>query len=321
MRAFPLKRALTHLVQARLNPRLWGVAMALFVDPLDEIPSSLDEDSEYERREMWPDSLGETQEIREVNNAPLDCNAPPVTDTHACGGASSSGVWCRGRLVHNPFPERDDVGRYGVYIGNWSGRRKLAVINNHIAADLIARNPAQILIAQEVDQQFIKALRDPESSQEAKSEPHWVEGQDTPTVVGEGKGRNYAERPLNLKQWHVAAGSEGDGSDASTLIVAARSPLAKSCTVLEWQKMFHQRYRNRGKERKSYSRILVAQVEWAKPMWGLKNVQMLNLHCHNMVAKKVRPPARKHHDEEFLRTPMSRETLHHGVFVLAKTPW
>ena len=296
--------------------------MALSVDHLRDLASSLDEDSEYERREeMVPDSGHcETQEVREVQVAPLDVAAPPVTDTHGCGGASSSGVWCRGRLVQNPYLLREDVGSYGVYVGNWSGRRKLAVINDHIAADLIARNPAQILIAQEVDQQFIKALRDPESSKEAKSAPHWVEGQDTPTVVGDGKGRNYAERPQNLKQWHVAVGSEGDGSEASTLIVAARSPLAKSSTVVEWQKMFHTRYRHGGTERKSYSRILVAQVEWAAPMWGLKNVQILNLHCHHMLAKKVPPPARKHHGEEFLRTPTSRETLHHGVFVLAKTP-
>ena len=292
-------------------------------DPASSPASSLDEDSEHEGRdELVPDSGHcETQEVREVRVAPLD--------THGCGGASSSGVWCRGRMVQSPHAQRDDVGCYGVYVGNWSGRRKLAVINDHIGADLIARNPAQILIAQEVDPRFIAALRDPGSSSEAQSAPHWVEGQDTPTVVGDGKGRNYAERPRNLKQWHVAEGSEGDGSEASTLIVAARSPLAKSSTVVEWQKMFHCRYKNRGREHKSYSRILVAQVEWAAPMWGLRNVQILNLHCHNMVAKKVRPhttsmvfsPARRHHGEEFLLTPTSRETLRHGVFVLAKTPW
>ena len=153
------------------------------------------------------------------------------------------------------------------------------------------------MIAQEVDEQFIKALRDPESSKEAKSAPHVVKGQDTPTVVGEGKGRNYNERPRNLNQWHVI-----HESGVSTLIVAARSPLAKSSTVVEWQKMFHCTYKKGGKEHNCYSRILVAQVEWAAPMWGLKNVQILNLHFHNMVAKKVRPPARKHHGEEFLWT-------------------
>ena len=303
-----------------------GVAMSLTVDAGADVASSLDEDSEYERcspsRELIPDSGHcETQEVSEVNVAPLDVSAPPVTDTRGCGEASSSGVWCRGRLVQHPYLQRDDVGSYGVYVGNWSGRRKLAVINDHIAADLIARNPAQILIAQEVDQQFIKALRDPESSKEAKSAPHVVKGQDTPTVVGEGKGRNYNERPRNLNQWHVATGTEGDGSEASTLIVAARSPLAISCTRVEWQKKFHCTYKKGGKEHNCYSRILVAQVEWAAPLWGLKNVQILNLHFHHLVAKKVRQPARKHHGEEFLQTPTSRETLHHGVFVLAKTPW
>ena len=274
MLSFPVKRFA--FAFTRLHPRLRGAAMSLSA-------SSLDEDSEYERRDGHEDSGHcETQEVREVNEAPL-----PVTDTHGCGGAWSSGVWCRGRMVQSPFLQRDDVGGYGVYIGNWSGKRRMAVINDHIAADLIARNPAQILIAQEVDQTFIKALRDPESSKEARSAPHPVAGEDTPTVVGDGKGRNYAERPQNLKQWHVAEGSEGDDSQATTLIVAARSPLAKSSTVVEWQKMFHDRYMKRRKTCLAYSRILVAQVEWQVPMWGLSNVQILNLHCHNMVAKKV----------------------------------
>ena len=296
-------------------------------DGLSDNASELEEDTDYVGRSDREDSGHcETREIRSVNKAPLDV----FPDTHGCGEASSSGVWCRGRMVHNPFRARDDVGGYGVYVGNWSGRRKLAVINDHIAADLIARNPAQILIAQEVDEKFIAALLDPESSSEARSAPHPVAGQNTPTVVG--SSRNYDERPQCLKKWHVAKGSEGDGSQASTLIVAARSSLAKSSTVVEWQKMFHSSYKIRGRTSLSYSRILVAQVEWQTPMWGLTNVQILNLHCHHMVAKKVIrdhtqhlimvfSPTRKHHGEEFLWTSASAETLHHGVFVLAKTPW
>ena len=108
-----------------------GVAMSLTVDAGADAASSLDEDSEFERcspsRELIPDSGHcETQEVSEVNVPPLDVSAPPLTDTRGCGEASSSGVWCRGRLVQHPYLQRDDVGSYGVYVGSWSGRRKLA---------------------------------------------------------------------------------------------------------------------------------------------------------------------------------------------------
>ena len=58
--------------------------------------------SNYERRDEVEDSCHcETEEVKEVKEAPLDVAAPPVTDAHGCGGASSSGVWCRGRMVQN----------------------------------------------------------------------------------------------------------------------------------------------------------------------------------------------------------------------------
>ena len=183
------------------------------------------------------------------------------------------------------------------------------------------------MIAQEVDPAFIKALRDPSSSREAKSAPHHVMGQETPTVVGSGQGRNYNERPANLKPWHVAEADEGPGSEASTLIVAARSSLALSSTMVEWHKLFHCQYKKKGKLAMAYSRVLCAQINWRKPMHGQTSVQFLNVHFHNLPAKKVQIESanvsgdRKHHGEYFLWTPSYRETLHHGVVVGTKTSW
>ena len=212
--------------------------------------------------------------------------------TKSGGEASTStAVYSHGRVVHNPYSHRDDVGAYGIYVGNWSGRRKLQVVNNHIAADLVARNPAQVILAQEVDRDFVKTLGDPEGSKEATSAVHPVEGQTTPSVVGEGKGRNYGEREMDLRPWHVCAPTEGQsGLSQSTLIIAARSTLASSIATLDWQKIFHRDYKRKGKFHVAYSRLLTAQIVWHQPRHGYKTMQLLNVHLHHLVAKKDTSP-------------------------------
>ena len=244
--------------------------------------SSAAEDSEYEPSDLRPDSgLRETQEIRIVKKPPI-----PIRG----GGAASSGVFCGAREVLAPYLQRDDVGSVGVYIGNWSGRRKKQVINDHIAADLIARNAAQIMMAQEVDKQFIQALLDPSSSAEAQSAPARIEGQTSPTIVGKGQGSTYAERPVNLEPWCVALhAAEGDESDASTLVTAARSTFAVSSTAVEWHKMYHNSYKRHGKSHLCYSRMLTAQIEFRNKVHGRSHLQFLNVHFHHMVAKKAFP--------------------------------
>ena len=246
------------------------------VDEASEQASSLAEDTETERNDLREDTgLVESNAIRVRQDI----------DTHG-GGATGSGVFCDGREVIAPYRSRDDIGHFGLYLGNWSGRRKLQVINDHIGADLIARNAAQVMMAQEVDQQFIDALRSPTSSREAMSAPHVVVGQDTPTVVGFRQGRNYSERPVNLKPWFVIEGAEGEDSRATTLIIAARSTLAQSSTMVEWNKMFHTQYKRAGKTSKAYSRLLSAAVQWRRPMHGQDTTVFLNVHFHHMAAKK-----------------------------------
>ena len=169
-------------------------------------------------------------------------------------------------------------------MGNWSGRRKLQLVNDHIAADLVVRNPAQILLAQEVDNKFIETLQDPMNSSEAQSTPMEVAGQDTPAVAG--MGANYRDRAVNFTPWHVAVDPNDDGRQAASLIVAARSSRAKASTVVEINCMLHREYTRRGKKHMTYSRLLVAQVEWLTPMHGQDAVQILNVHFHHMAAKK-----------------------------------
>ena len=183
-----------------------------------------------------------------------------------------------GRRVQNPYKDREDIGSYGIYVGNWSGRRKKQVVNDHIAADLVARNPAQILLAQEVDPEFVETLLRPAESEAANSAPHPVSEEITPTVVG----NSFDQRYVNMTPWHVAV----QGKDEGSLIIAARSSRAESCWAVEKAHLFHREYKKKGKTRMVYSDILVAQVKWHKPMHGEYTLQILNVHFHHLVAKQ-----------------------------------
>ena len=162
----------------------------------------------------------------------------------------------------------------------------MQVVNDHIAADICVRSPAQVLMAQEVDERFIETLRNPAGSDEAWSWPHPVNIQHTPMAVGSGDSADYEKRYTNMAPWHVVAGKEGDGSKASTLIIAARSSRAKSSTSVEWRKMYHREYKDEGNIKKGISRIVTAQVEWLRPMNGDAAEQFVNVHFHHSVAKQ-----------------------------------
>ena len=64
------------------------------------------------------------------------------------------------RAIHTPYGSRDDVGPFGVYQGNWGGRRRAVALRHHIIEDIVQKCPAHILCAQEVDKEFIRVLQD-----------------------------------------------------------------------------------------------------------------------------------------------------------------
>ena len=143
--------------------------------------------------------------------------------------------------MQEPYKERQDVGSWGVYVANWGGRRKEQALNNHIASDLVARSPAQIVLAQEVDPQFIRTLEDPRASAEAMAQP--CSTAQASSSAAAGKGKLFEERAQDLTAWHVAAGNEGQGSDSKGLIIAAREGRCTASTIVEENKMFHREYR------------------------------------------------------------------------------
>jgi hypothetical protein len=53
-----------------------------------------------------------------------------------------------GRLVKEPYMYRSDIGSFGLYMGNWGGPSRAALIEQHLYHDIILRNPAQVLVAQ-----------------------------------------------------------------------------------------------------------------------------------------------------------------------------
>ena len=68
------------------------------------------------------------------------------------------------REVLEPFLERDDVGKYAVYQGNWGGHKSMVAVNEHILYDLVVNCKCQVVCAQEVDKQFIDKMHDPHSA-------------------------------------------------------------------------------------------------------------------------------------------------------------
>ena len=196
-----------------------------------EETSSLENDSQHDPEKDSQLGAFETQSVHSIHDAP-----DPI---RGCGG---SGVYSRGREVQEPYKERQDVGAWAVYVANWGGRRKERALNNHSASDLVARSPAQIVLAQEVDPKLIRTLEDPSASAEAKARPWRTAQASSPAVAG--KGKPFEERAQDLTTWHVAAGDEGQGSNAKGLIIAAREGRATASTMVEHNKMFHREYRN-----------------------------------------------------------------------------
>jgi hypothetical protein len=125
-----------------------------------------------------------------------------------------------GRRVAKPLNSRTDIGSYGLYQGNWSGRRRYLNVRQHIMHDLILRNPAQVLCAQEVDLEFFQALHSPWDYIEEKSP-------DMTSAVAEARAANWGS-------WLVIRGTEGDEEDekgktqSRSCLVAVRSSRAQN---------------------------------------------------------------------------------------------
>ena len=137
-------------------------------EPEELAPDEKSCSSEDELLEVCEGGMRVNNELRVINLLPVPIRgrgsggeAPAASAAAAASAAHEPVTTSMGRRVWVPNRERDDIGAYGLYVGNWSGRRKHETMNLHIKADLIARSPAQVLMACEVDEAFTQELQNP----------------------------------------------------------------------------------------------------------------------------------------------------------------
>jgi hypothetical protein len=179
-----------------------------------------------------------------------------------------------GRPVKSPYVNRSDIGSFGLYVGNWGGPSRAALIEKHLYHDIILRNPAQVLVAQEVDDAFAELLKNPTSQRCGPIAPSSALAERSPVTDG----------------WLVLRGDEGPGSEGKSLLIAARRSLCRTLTLRHWEKHFDGRFKarsnGRSKESKAYTRLMVADIHWHKLMYGRTMTCIANVHFHHKTAKK-----------------------------------
>ena len=179
-----------------------------------------------------------------------------------------------GRVVKAPYIQRRDIGSFGLYAGNWGGPSRAALITEHLYHDIILRNPAQVLVAQEVDDAFAELLKNPTSQRRAPIPP----------------ASALAERNAITDEWLVLRGDEGTGSQGKSLLMAARKSLCRTLTLRHWEKrfdgVFKRRQNGKNVESKAYTRLMIADIQWNKKMYGRTVTSIANVHFHHKTAKK-----------------------------------
>ena len=225
--------------------------------------SSLDNDTE----------LGSAEAEDCETNADRQVFSPRARDEDDVEGDTTILGW-GGRVVKAPYVQRRDIGSFGLYAGNWGGPSRANLITQHLYHDIILRNPAQVLVAQEVDDAFAELLKNPRSQRQAPIPP----------------ASALAERNAITDAWLVLRGDEGPGSQGKSLLVAARKSLCRTLTLRHWEKrfdgVFKRRQNGKNVESKAYTRLMIADIQWNKKMYGRTVTSIANVHFHHKTAKK-----------------------------------
>ncbi len=186
-------------------------------------------------------------------------------------------------------------GEFGIYQANWGGRSRSADLRDHVLQDVCFTNPCQVICAQEVEPEFVKALleggvRDPAGRRQAGEVP-WE------------RSRMHPERCWKQGSWLVVKGEEF----GKTNIIAAKPSRFKDIKLLEWHKNMDQEYTVKARPSKSrrgrgdsepqpprptrqavaFSRVLVAELFFVKPWCGRDSIKIMNVHMHHLTAKKT----------------------------------
>ena len=229
--------------------------------------------------------VSESQEETQSSSSTEVSGVSAGGDRH--GGGEEAEVRAGGRQVSLPEAPESNVGAFGMYVANWNGCGSNEWVNDHLANDTISRNPAAMMMVCHVDHDFIHSLEKPSQCPRATSVNLQPARAAAPAVAG--SGRAAAHREPNFRAWHVAASNTKKGNeDSNALIVAARSSLARACTVLEVLVLRHKKYKYaNGKTAQACSKVLAAEIQWHRPMAGRRSLRVLNVHLHHDVAKQV----------------------------------
>ena len=163
-----------------------------------------------------------------------------------------------GRIVKWPYRRRKDIGSFGLYAGNWGVRCRI---------DLVRRHPAQVLVAEEVDEDFARLLQDPTSQRLGPVPPSSA----------------LAEREASGHHWMVLRGDEGPTSDGKSLRIAAKKSLCRELTLRRWEKRLDGKCRARGGSAakrgiKPYTGLMVPAVIWNKRVYERWTACIANVH-------------------------------------------
>ena len=192
-------------------------------------------------------------------------------DVAACSSAAAAPP----HAVACGSQDHEVKGHIGVYQGNWGGHRKNTYLRDHVASDVCCGNVCQVITAQEVDKSFATLLQNAN-----------LPGGSASAVADADKRKDFygSGRVWTHQSWIVASGDEKE----KTCIVAGRASIFSGITIVEWHKTLDGRYKNRGKEKSAFSRVLVADLHFARPTLGRSRLRVASIHVHCSTAKRMK---------------------------------
>ena len=194
------------------------------------------------------------------------CSSAAVGPPHAvaCETLHDNAGWSQDKEVK---------GHIGVYQGNWGGHKKKTHLRDHVAEDICCGNVCQVITAQEVDPSFSTMMRNAN-----------LPGGGASAVADANTRRDFygSGRVWTQNSWIVATGVE----DQKTCIVAGRASIFSSVTVVEWHKSEDGKYRKGGNQKSAFSRVLVADLQFARPTLGRSRLRVARIHVHCSTAKR-----------------------------------
>lgn len=183
------------------------------------------------------------------------------------GAAGQVTTGIQDRAIKSPYDQRSDVGSLAIVSGNWGGNRNSKATQLHMNEDL-RRGPGSIVCLQEASIENGKYLEMPSADYDA--------------LHGSPRSRLEELQARPGAQYRVIRGNE----DEKSLLIGSRASLTAELQLLKWQKNPDGTYKDPNKKNKiAYSRIMVANVVFKKPIAGHANLTIANVHLHHLTAK------------------------------------